>query len=90
MDEIDALKAEIERLRTALGMQASRPEYCLGGSEGQPDYLNPCPCGATAAGDDPVKGVCQALKMRAPSRPLVEIVVVPKYPHRDTRTGETQ
>lgn len=54
----------------------TRQLYCPCENE-TPD---PCPaCGATVAGNDPVRGVCQALRGRQP-QPLVELVLV----HRDT------
>lgn len=60
-----------------------RPEYCEAGSEGQDDYRNPCPaCGATASGDDPVKGVCQARRNGPPPRRFLGLVL------QDKDTGE--
>lgn len=57
----------------------ARPEYCPCEEE-TPD---PCPaCGATVAGDDPVRGICQARRLGPPPRPLVEFVLV------DKATGE--
>ncbi len=42
------------------------------------DVPDPCPaCGATVAGNDPVRGVCQAMKAR-PRQPDVMLVLVDK------------
>ena len=52
-----------------------RPSYgpC---TEETPD---PCPaCGATVAGDDPVRGVCQARKSGPPPSPTVQLVLIHK------------
>ena len=57
----------------------SRPDYCPCENE-TPD---PCPaCGATAEGNDPVRGVCQARFMGPPPRSLLDLVLV------DRTTGE--
>lgn len=57
---------------------AKRPLYCSADDESVP-----CPaCGATADGNDPVRGVCQAIRMGPPPEPLVQVVLV------DKRTGE--
>jgi hypothetical protein len=59
------------------------PEYCMIPDEGQPGAEGPCPgCGATASGNDPVRGVCQARRSGYPPHPLVTLVLV------DRRTGE--
>lgn len=61
----------------------SRPEYCMTPDEGQPGCDDPCPgCGATVGRDDPVRGICQALRTGAPSRSLLDFVLV------DKRIGE--
>lgn len=53
-----------------------RPKYCPCENE-MPD---PCPaCGATVAGNDKVKGACQAIFNRPAPRPLVELILVDKY-----------
>ena len=60
-----------------------RPEYCMIPDEGLPGCEGPCPgCGATLAGNDPVRGVCQARRDGRPPRPLVELVLI------DKRTGK--
>ena len=56
----------------------SRPEYCEALDEDEfPD--EPCPaCGATVAGNDKVRGICQALKNRPRPQPLIHIVLIDK------------
>lgn len=61
----------------------SRPDYCQIPDEGQPGWEGPCPgCGATVEGNDPVRGVCQALHNGPPPRPLLLFCL------KDKRTGE--
>lgn len=55
-----------------------RPDYCPCENE-TPD---PCPCGATVSGNDPVRGVCQARKSGYPPGHGVRLVLV------DKTTGE--
>lgn len=51
-----------------------RPEYC-----GATDEDHDCPvCPATVAGNDIVRGVCQARRSGPPPRDLVELVTVPR------------
>lgn len=56
----------------------ARPEYCEALDEDEfPDV--PCPaCGATVAGNDPVRGVCQARKLGPRPKPLIHLVLIDK------------
>lgn len=54
-----------------------RPKYCE--AEGEDD---PCICGATKEGKDPVRGVCQARYPYPKPEPLVRLVLI------DKETGE--
>lgn len=57
----------------------ARPGYCEAGTEGEADYRDPCPgCGATAAGNDPVRGVCQARHNGPAPKPFLELVLIDK------------
>lgn len=56
----------------------NRPDYC-------PDLREDedCPaCGATASGNDPVRGICQARFIGPAPQPLLHLVLI------DKRTGE--
>lgn len=57
-----------------------RPYYC----PCEDELPDPCPaCGATVSGNDPVRGVCQSLSMKAERRlSPVELVLI------DRDTGE--
>lgn len=60
-----------------------RPEYCMIPDEPLPGSEGPCPgCGATASGNDPVRGVCQARRSGYPPTALVDLVLI------DKRTGK--
>ena len=57
---------------------ADRPLYCP-----PLDENLSCPeCGATVEGNDPVQGVCQAIRSGPAPKPLVEIVLI------DQKTGK--
>jgi hypothetical protein len=59
-----------------------RPEYCMIPDEPLPGSEGPCRgCGATASGNDPVRGMCQARNTGYPPVALLDIVLI------DKRTG---
>ena len=52
-----------------------RPDYC----PCENDLPDPCPaCGATIAGNDPVRGCCQARHNCYPPRSLLDFVLIDK------------